>query len=75
MHKCKFGTSGKDEGIGRYTLPSHTTKTRTTDLRTKNNQNCHKIELYGSSTTKELKKKLSFRQVGGAERGSWAERT
>ena len=70
MHKCKFGTSGKDEGIGRYTLPSHTTKRRTTDLRTKNNQNCHKIELYGSSTTKELKKKLSFRLVGGTDMGS-----
>ena len=35
----------------------------TTNLKTKNNQNCHKIELYGSLTTKELKK-YSSRQEG-----------
>ena len=47
-----------------------TTKRRTpTNLKTKNNQNCQKIELYGSLTTKELKKH-SFRPVGGAETGS-----
>ena len=34
-----------------------------------------KIELYGSPTTKEIKKKHSSRPVGGAETGSWAERT
>ena len=39
----------------------------------KNNQNCQKIELYGSPTTKELKKHSS-RQVGRAETGSGAER-
>ena len=39
-----------------------------------NNQNCQKIELYGSPTTKELKKKHSYRPVGGAETGSWVER-
>ena len=33
----------------------------------KNNQNCQKIKLCGSPTTKELKKKHSFRLVGGAE--------
>ena len=64
-------TSGQDGGIGRYTLPPHTTKRRATNLKTKNNQNCQKIQLYGSLTTKELKKKLSSRQVGGAETGSW----
>ena len=31
--------------------------------------------MYGSPTTKELKKKHSSRLVGGAEMGSWAERT
>ena len=46
----------------------------TTNLETKNNQNCQKIELYGSPTTKELKKH-SFRPVGGAERTAGAERT
>ena len=36
-------------------------------------QNCQKIELYGSPITKELKKKHSFRLVGGAEMDSWGE--
>ena len=34
------------------------------------NQNCQKIELNGSPTTKDLKKKHSPRPVGGAEMGS-----
>ena len=52
----------------------HTTKRRrTTNLKTKNNQNCQKIELDGSPTTKELKKKHSSRLAEGAEIGSWAE--
>ena len=38
-------------------------------------ENWQKIELYGSSTTKEIKKKHSSRPVGGAETGSRAERT
>ena len=33
------------------------------------------MELYGSLTTKEIKKKHSSRPVGGAEMGSWVERT
>ena len=45
------------------------------NLKTKNNQNGQKIELYGSPTTKELKEIHSSRPVGGAEMGSWAERT
>ena len=44
---------------------------RTTNLKTKNNKNCQKIELYVSLTTKELKKKHSLRLVGGVEMGSW----
>ena len=43
---------------------------RTTNLKIKSNQNCQKIKLYGSPTTKELKKKHSFRLVGGVEMGS-----
>ena len=31
--------------------------------------------MYGSLTTKELKKKHSYRPVGGVETGSWAVRT
>ena len=38
-------------------------------------QNCQKIELYGSPTTKEVKKKHSSRPVGGAEMGNGVERT
>ena len=56
-------------------LFTHTTKRRTTNLKTKNNQNCQKIKLYGSPTTKELKKKHSSRPVGRAETVSQAERT
>ena len=53
--------------------PRTTKRRKTTNLKTKNNQNCQKIELYGSPTTKELKKKHSSRLVGGAEIGSRGE--
>ena len=67
----KEDASGQDGGISRYTLPPRTTKRRTTtNLKTKNNQNCQTMELYGSLTTKELKKKHSFRPVGGEETSS-----
>ena len=42
--KCTW-TTGQDGDVGRYTLPSCTTKSRTTNLKAKNNQNCQKIEL------------------------------
>ena len=48
-------------------LPRTTKRKTTTNLKTKNNQNYQKIKLYGSLTTKELKKKHSSRLVGGAE--------
>ena len=52
-------------------MPTRTTKRRTTtNLKIKTNQNCQKIELYGSLTIKELKKKHSSRLVGGVETGS-----
>ena len=52
-------------------MPPRTTKRRTTtNLKTKNNKNCQKIELYGSLTTKELKKKHLSEPVGGVEMGS-----
>ena len=44
-------------------------------FKNKKTQGCQKIKLYGRLTTKELKKKHSSRLVGGAERGSWVERT
>ena len=37
------------------------------NLKTKNTQNFQKIKLYGSPTTKSLKKPHSSRQVGGVE--------
>ena len=71
-----FLTSSQDGGVDRHTAPPCTTKRRTTtNLKTKNTQNCQKIELYGSPTARELKKKHSSRLVGGAETGSWAEST
>ena len=51
----KQKTSSQDGGVGRYTVPPHTTKRTTKNLKTKINQNCQKIELYGSPTTKELR--------------------
>ena len=37
------------------------------NLKTDDNLNCQKIELYGSPTTKDLKKPHSSRWVGGTE--------
>ena len=67
--KKMSGTSGQDRGVvRRHTVPPCTTKRMaTTDLK---NKNCQKIELYGSLTTKQLKKKHSSGWVGGAETGS-----
>ena len=63
--------SGQEGDVSSCTLPPRTTKRRTTKiLKTKNNQNCQKIELYGSLTTKELKNKHSSRPEGGVETGS-----
>ena len=59
----KDGTSGQDGGVGRYALHPHTAKRRTTNNLKKKIQNCPKIKLYGSLTTKELKKKHSYRLV------------
>ena len=75
MHKDDVKTFSQDGGIGRHTMSPHTTKRRTTNLKTKNNQNYQNIEMYGSPTTKELKKKHSSRSVGGTEMGSWVEGT
>ena len=60
MAKIIRRTSSQDGGRCRYSLPPCTTKRWiTTDLKTKNNPNSQKIELYGSLTAKELKKKHS----------------
>ena len=57
--------SGQDGGIGRNgILPCSTKRKITTNLKTKSNQNCQKIKLHGTLTTKELKKHSS-RPVGG----------
>ena len=49
---------------------SHNQKKEINTLKKKKTQNCQKIELYGIPTIKELKKKHSFRPVGGTEMGS-----
>ena len=41
------------------------------NLKMKKKQNCQKVKLYGSLTTKELKKEHSSRLLGREERGSW----
>ena len=43
-----------------------------TNLKTKYNQKCQKMKLYGSRTTKELKKKHLSRLLEGVEMGSWS---
>ena len=53
----------------------HNQKNDNNNLKTKNNQNRQKIELYGSPTIKEIKKKHSSRLVGGTEMGSRVERS
>ena len=56
-------SSGHDRDIGRNISLPYTTKRRTTtNLKTKNNQNCQIFKLHGSPTTKELKK--TFIQTG-----------
>ena len=63
-------SSGQDGDIGKNaSLPCTTKRRTTTNLKTKNNQNCQIFKLHGSPTTKELKKRSS-RLVGGEETGS-----
>ena len=47
--------------------PYTTTEELHLNLKTSNAQDCQKIKLYGSLTTKDLKKLYSFKWVGGAE--------
>ena len=49
-------------------MPPHITKRTITNLKTKTNQNCQKIKLYRSPTTKEIKKTHSSRPVRRVER-------
>ena len=50
-------SSGQDGGIGRNPSLPHTTKRRiTTNLKSINNQKCQEMKLYGTPTSKELKK-------------------
>ena len=61
--------SSQDGGIGRNTSVPHTTKRRIkTNLKTTNNQQCQKIKLPGTPTTRESKKH-SHRMVGRVETG------
>ena len=53
---------GQDGGVGRYALLPRRTKRRKQQIKKKKKKpDCQKIELCGSPTTKDLKKKHSFR--------------
>ena len=68
----KNRASSQDGGIDRHIFPPLTTKRRTTtNLKTKNNENCQEIKLYGSLTTKQLKENHSSRLAEGVEMDSW----
>ena len=56
-------------------MPPLTTKRRTKkNLKTKNNQNCQKIELYGSLTTMELKEETFIQTSRRGRDGKWGWR-
>ena len=48
----------------------HNQKKDNNKFKTKHKQNCQRIKLHGSLTTKELKKKHVSRLVGGVKKGS-----
>ena len=50
---------------------SHNPKKEHDYLKTKNKQNCEKIELHANLTSTDLKKKHSLRLVAGEGLGSW----
>ena len=56
-------------------MPPLTTERKITTLKTKDNQNCQKIELYGSLTTKDLKKTYSSGPVKGRRQVTKIENT
>ena len=63
--------ASQDAGIGRNTSLPCTTKRRiTTNLKTIKNQNCQKIKLHGTLTTKKLKETLiqTSRRSGDRQR-------
>ena len=58
----------QDGGVSKHSLPPHTTTAKiTTKLQNNYHPNHQKIKLYGSPTTKELKKSHPSRWVGGVE--------
>ena len=61
------GTSGQDGGIGRHTVPPDTTKRRTTNLKTKNNQNCSENRTVWKSDNQGDKEE-TFTQTGRRDR-------
>ena len=61
-------TSGQDGGIDRHASPLHATwEELQLGLKANNTKNHQKIQLYGSSITKDLKDTHSSRWVGWAE--------
>ena len=63
------------EGIGRYTVPPHTAKRTTTNLKTKNNQNCQKNQTLWKSDNQGIKEEKFIqtgRRDGDGQRGHMA---
>ena len=77
-----MGLPGRMEAqVNTICLLTQPQKTSQLDLKTSNTQNRQKIELFGSPTTKDLKKPQSSRQVGPVrdgdgtgERRRWVKR-
>ena len=60
-------TSSQDGGLGRYTVPPCKTKRRTTNLKTKNNQNCSENRTVWKSDNQGVKEE-TFTQTGRRDR-------
>ena len=75
LKKNKIEYSAQDAGVSKQSLPLHTTTEKLQlDYKTSITHNHQKIKMYGSLTTKELKKSHSSRRVGGLERQGKAGR-
>ena len=53
--RSQLRTSSQDGGIGRHTVPPRTTKRKTTNLKTKTNQNCQKNRTVWKSNNQGVK--------------------
>ena len=67
-------SSGQDGGKGKHALPSYTAREKiTTKLQNKYHPDFQNIKLYGSTTTKDLKKPHSSTWVGRVKTWRYVE--